>query len=1732
MKNMINRRNFKRKAAFLMALSMVGTLPQAMNAEAAISTISASLGNGRKVVPITKKSSKNAARIDISMDIFVPIKSKVNFTATLKDGNGNVVNEKNFKIGSDEENKTYFDELENGEYILEVTAPGFATYRQNISVLQKLYTVKLTAGFSGQFAYTDGEAHPGVVMLGDVNNDGFVNDEDRRLLVDKIDGKGEDGYTYDLNFDGDIDLKDLVLLSESYKEEDKNIDAKIEETVSPATVETEVPDEVTVQGNLEDVLTGEGSVILSPAVDENGEEVAISEEHPVEVGFDISGSEEAVEIDGISFGTGTENPIEEAFITVTCVDGDGNEYPVTVPVIKGVDHLLEDSDNPLLKESDVRATIDENGNINVHLGAQIAVKKVSLKITALQNKSNNLAEISKVEFVNGMEDRIPEPEMDIPEEVQAVAGSEKFTVSWKACNNVKGYKLEISDGKTTDTINVTNNSATISKVGKSDVKNMTTYTVKVKSVNGSWESPYSEEVSVTPMPTKRPDKPDNVKAAGAYKSIRVSWKKMDDTESYEVYYKVRSEKDDTYKSITGITSNNYTIEDLYNETEYEVYVVGVNALGKSPASIHSAASTTTLSPAEVPKYNMINRDAHGNPGSTHITNVTRIHGTMEDSRLDEGKTNTAWGAVDNNAASYYKFLSWDDGGYNGLGNNGLVYTFDKAYKLGSFAVRATDGMEYSYYKIQYWDANGKAKMVNASREWKTDPKTNKGYYLFTFNEPIEATKLQVGFARYLAGGSYNLITISDTYFYTYDEVLGEIMDLYSDSLHTVLRDGVTQKTIDKLRVKVDTPDKYGEENPNKAALHRELDTAEKILKAEKLSDAVTIHGGITTYDDGRGFSGLNAWQPLGIVASPGETITVYVGHKTKRTGDSTELRLQATQYHSESSNVTLDGANLKIGANVLTFSKANSSVGAESGGAVYVQFQGGNLDEDYSIRVEGGTKVPRLDLYKVTDENERLERTKKFIEALDEYTANMEARHNEIHKGSGNKYVDYDYDKQNCVLGATDILLDTMMISLPAQQMLAGAGKGTTVQRAKNMLDSMTAMEDMMYLFYQHKGLNASAKDNKDRIPRGHLNIRYQRMFAGAFMYASGNHIGIEWGSAPGIMGGVPIKSTEDGKYISGNYFGWGVAHEVGHNINQGAYAVAEITNNYFAQLAQAKDTNEGMRFQYQNIYDKVTSGTKGDCSNIATQLGMYWQLHLAYDNGLNYKTYAKYDEQLANLFYARVDTYARNTGKAPKPGNVALTLSGDSDQQLMRLACASAQKNVLEFFERWGKSPNPDTIAYAEQFEKETRAIFYANDDSRVYALKGGTSVLGTEGKVSAIKDVSVKIGRTANQVELGFTSANIPASDVLGYEIVRCTIEGGKVERVPVGFSTNGKFTDTVTTMNNRVVYYEITLIDHYLNRSAVFTSKSVKIEHDGSIAKDNWSVTTNGLTAPAVEHDATEEMPCEKEIINPADQAIDNNLDTIYAPTVNSNNAEIVIDFHQTLTTTGLKYTAGQGTSIGKYEVHVMTDGEWKRVAEGTFKGSETVYFANTQNEYISTYNATAVKIVLPEQQGKTLSISEIDVLAPTGDNVDFRRTEGDKTTVIGTLGSDYKYGTEEDQIIPKGSVVFTGSYKGNPAYNVVILYDNNGNIVGGTDAEGSLVADQVILADVPDKGNIANVSDGTWIYWIDPATAKELPESVRVELYRVNDAKTNEGQRLVSDSLFENIPEKLPTINFGK
>ncbi|MCM1059808.1 MAG: fibronectin type III domain-containing protein [Eubacterium sp.] len=1654
---------------------------------------------------------KNTGQINVSIMSALALESDVDFSAELTGGKAQTVTlEKDGSVG-----EACFANLPQGDYTLKVSAKGFADYVQTVSVGAQAATVQLMTGFAEGIDYETG-AHPGALLIGDVNGDGIIDDEDRRQLTDAVDG-GSSGGAADLSGDGCIDLVDLEYLANGYNV--AGVQSRSEVIIPSAVIVPSVGSGTNVEGDLDSLFVKDGGVRLT------SESGVISPENPVVLQFDITDEGLASRADGIVIGVSEENPVARAELDIDYSDEGGEGHTQIALIENGVHHLFDDGN--------VQVEQDESGNIIINLGDQIAVKKVSFKISGM-TKDDSLAEISYVEFVNGMENKIPEPSADIPENLKAAAGSKLFVLTWEPCVNVTGYEVMITREGSSETKAVTGNSLSVSLFNGKELENGAQYTVKVQSVNGAWKSGYCQAVTVTPKADSKPDRPDNLTVVGAYRSIKASWKKTEDAEWYNLYYKLSAEDD--YQRIESITSTSYTLSDLEDKAEYTVYVTAANEHGESGPSLTASASTTDVDPPVMPKYNLINIGEEGEIGA-HIISAVQNHGTMIDSPFDES-AGTAWGTVDNDPNSYYLRSTWDDGGYNNLGGNGLIYEFDEEYAIQSFALHEAVPVSPNlfYTKVTYWDAEGNRTALGynqVSTIRRTDSE-GRAYYLIKLPAKAQIKKIQIGLARYLASGNIN---VSEVYFYYYDVIAEEIAALYEDDLHLVLRPEVTQADIDALRERINAPDPVtGDLNPDREMLERELKNAEDILNCKDLGAPVEIHNTITTSDVGRGFTGLNAWQPIGVTAAAGDTVTVYVGHNTRSAGSATNLQLVATQYHSESSPMARTVATLKVGSNVIDIPKL-WTINEESGGALYIQYTGNNASDRYAVRVSGGVKVPVLDLYGVETEEEKLERTEAYIIELQEYAEREEELHALYHEASSNASVNkYSYNAQNCILGASDILLDNMLLSLPASRILAGAGQGSSEEKAARAVGSFDSMEDMLHLFYQHKGLNDNAENQIDRLPSQHLNIRYQRMFSGAFMYAAGNHIGIEWGSCGSLLSSSGVAADEDGRYVSGGYFGWGIAHEIGHCLNQKSYEVAEITNNYFAQLAQAKDANAGMRFTYENIYAKVTSGAKGQASNIATQLGMYWQLHLAYDMGYNYKTYEDHGEQLDSLFYARMDAYARTPSSAPAPDGVQLELSGGTDQCLMRLACAAAEKDILEFFERWGKTPDSATIRYASQFEKEARAIYYTDDDSRVYRIENPVGgYLGTSGTVQAVGDsTSAAASENSCQIDIVLSAENIPEEQILGYEIIRCTTSGGQVSRQAVGFTTGNTFTDYAAGLNNRVVTYEVAVVDKYLYRSAPKTLEPIKIQDDGSLDKTWWTITASGITAENTEEAGTgsDDTPCAPAAADPVLLAVDGNSGTEYIGTL-SDNAEITISFNKRETISGFKYTAGSGAAVGSYTLMTRTeDGAWQTAASGVLGGSKTVYFENADRKYVSTYKTDAVKLVISDQSGQSVSIAELDVLGVTGDNVDFRRTS-DGAAAIGILSEDYKYGGGENDVIPQGSVVFTGAYKGSPAYNVVMLFDQSGNIVGGIDPEGYLRAQQIILADDPEDGLLENVSDGTWIYWIEPSDSVSLSEisKVRAELYRVNDALTNEGERLVSDSLFVDFPEELPEISFS-
>lgn len=216
-------------------------------------------------------------------------------------------------------------------------------------------------------------------------------------------------------------------------------------------------------------------------------------------------------VDGIVLETGGGDQIQKAAVGIDYVENGAVQH-IDVPLQEEVMHLL-------VKEG-VRPEMGPDGTVCIHLGSQIAVKKVTLTIMGMK-KNKTLAEISKVEFVNGMENRIPEPDMNIPENLKAEPGNKSFIVTWDPCVNVTGYEVLITHGEEQEVKSTKGNTLSVSSLNGEKLVNKEEYEVRVQSVNGLWRSGYSEPVSVVPKTDKKPDAPDSLKSC-TFSSLKAS----------------------------------------------------------------------------------------------------------------------------------------------------------------------------------------------------------------------------------------------------------------------------------------------------------------------------------------------------------------------------------------------------------------------------------------------------------------------------------------------------------------------------------------------------------------------------------------------------------------------------------------------------------------------------------------------------------------------------------------------------------------------------------------------------------------------------------------------------------------------------------------------------------------------------------------------------------------------------------------------------------------------------------------------------------------------------------------------------------------------------------------------------------------------------------------------------------------------------------------------------------
>ena len=1545
--------------------------------------------------------------------------------------------------------------LDKGKYTIELSGKHFVTYKVDVTL----------DDFSKRVRITD---EAGMFEIGDITNDGKVNEDDTNLMFKSMENNDLEN---DLNLDGKVDIADLNYITAMITNPKGT--AKIEDTnaiISGENVSFEVPEGIVAENSadLSALFTEEGVVSLQQ-----------NDENPIELGIDLSGKDnnESILMDSIRIAVGQSEP-ESMKILVEDINGEVKEYTPEGKETQGI-HLFTEELAEGVKE--------------IKLGKQTAVKKVTIVVTA--NKTNRLADIAKVEFLNNVKVETKMPDnFYTPKNVKIdTSVSEQITVSFEAVPNVTGYEIRITGPQKDGVIYQT----TYTTFTIEDLKNYATYKIELQSVNQEWRSGWTKEpIIAIPQATRRPPAVDMVVATPTYSGITFKWQDMEDTKSYNIYYREEG-TEEWLKVNETLTKGPYTLKGLKDGVTYEAYLTGNNDLGEGDKSTIVKAKTLKADVTIVPKYKLINTESNEEKNN-HIKDVIYSTGTMTD--------DNKFSIVDDKFNTYYSVNDWQiNAHYSNMG--APIIVLDKSYKMNEFVLTVPDSYTSSIkksnendLKVYYFENDSykeaDRKVVYANLSTKKD-ENNRVYYVIRTYEPITATAIQFGLTAPKAPIEFNEVKI-----YEYDSLVDDVAKLFVDDLRVELADGVNQAKIDELRKRADVMDN-NEYNPYRDVILSDLKYAEDILNDRALNDVITLNPKISnTYNGHLGFAmTINDYQPLGVVVKPGDTINVYVGNKSKA-----NIELVYTQYHAEA-NAWNKSYRLVNGQNTITIEQIGSST-LERGGSIYVRYTS-TPDENnpIKVRVSGGTKIPMVDTTLLTTEKEKKDALRTYIEELEKFNSSL----NSLYVSQGKAF-----DSKTGVLGSTEIVTRHGLWSVSSVAVLNALNdvSSTLDEKVERLYESTEAFDEMMEMFYRHKGLEEGASNPKDEIPAARINIRYMTMFDGAFMYAGGYHVGIEYGSIAGLV--QAHRNSDDAT----GYFGWGISHEIGHQINQGNTVFAEVTNNVYALLAQTSNDKDLSRLEgsgiYSKIYEKVTSHTQGRAQNVFVQLGMYWQLHLAYDDN---KTF---DD--VNSIYSRINKESRTFDNSTKKYS--------KDDLLILFASKAANKDLTDFFATWGLIASEEVSKEIKELnlEKETKAIYYLNDSARRYRLSNNTA-MDTSTEVTA----SIQTADNKNKrVTLSFDVTK-DSDKILGYEILR--------NGVSIGFVQGDKheFIDNIGAENNRAYKYSIVAYDYLLNKTDTKVLDEIKISHDGSVIKNTFTIESNVKDAQEIIDYEDEDMDYSLLEVN---KLIDGKNDTYFNGTVkykklaqdgsglvtDSESPYVIINLNDRLSISGIKYKAAlvNGTLLSnvitKYNIYVSSDKvEWTLARTGTFELNEgndytdLVYFmgqgTDSESQLWTYSNVSYIKI---EAVGNKNGISgaEIDVIAPPGDNVDFENDE-EGNPMIAILSEDYcpiEDGCKDDEIVKAGSVIIQGSYRGNPSFNVVLIAD-------AEDDQKVYDGEQYLYAELNSDNSVYEIADGTWLYVMTEEQYTEMlknSSSIRAYLYRVDDATNLDGQRLTSTS----------------
>ncbi len=1531
--------------------------------------------------------------------------------------------------------------LPQGSYTLAFSGLGYKSYSHSIALQN--YSQHLILG-TGDTTFT----------LGDFNRDGRVNEIDRDLLSQRLASTDPSQYpTYDLDGDGAVGLADLAYVT-------RNIKA----TGAAEVKNTALLSPPVNMAALTSLGASASSGSLSDLFTDNGRSVSLtSAGNTLDLPIDFGGS--PVEMSQITIDAPENGGLETGTATVEYTDGSSEPLSFNAALPAGV---------YAIGRSDGLRTI------TLELGKRVPVKKVTISVSKTPDG------YVTVETIRFLKDIVPENPVAPNRQVTgltAAAGHEKVTLKWRELPNVTGYRVDFWPvGKESSRRSL---QASVPYAEVTGLDNLQAYKFQVTPTAEGWTGDPSDTVEATPQPSKKPDAPDMVQVTELEGALGISWKASKAATFYEVYYKEKNASA-AYQQVGGsLRTTSATISSLKNGTPYQLYVVAGNEVGKSGAS----------------------RISEGTPKAVVYD---RPEGLPSSGLLDAGKiASIKLGAPGNYAGKEYtadkpfKPENMIDGDYrthwtaaNWYGNEHVITTFKEPVDLQ--AVLWSPRLDGNYprflraYSVQVWyegeNVNGPGHLLvpDPAKGGQDSNGGTAGGDVFTWPTipnksaiptskfailPFGPAKKVIQISVAVEQDGYNIVSCSELLFMEYDPdhcLPDEISALFANELRTRLRSGVTLQQINSLRTRLNSDERFY--YLDTATLKDELDLAQELLSGQSTGVVVEgIQSRSASADSQKHKQSGSELQPLGVAAKANQEITIYASGIPS--GE--KVSVYATQFNAEASTWRALAGTLENGRNTFTVPKIGSQ-STERGGSLYISYGGAN-PHLINLHVRRATDIPVLELsgwYAMTESARK--------QVISDYVA-------ELNSYIGKAGVTESNKTTKC-LNVTEISTPTMLLSLPA---LAVKNSAPASGLAEALYNSVLAWEDVMYICNTTQGIDGAYSGNTMQTRQ---NIRCMQMFSGAFMYAAGSHIGVGYGSSAGLCGGAPIASLPSGA-AANSLFGWGIAHEIGHNMDK--LGKAEITNNLYSLMVQTYDGKQGTlrsrleaSGKYQGIFNKTAQGLPGASNDVFVQLGMYWQLHLAYDN------------QSPTDFYNRFF-------KAWKAGTYTDGVASPTyDEKLALTASGVANRNLTAFFTRWGLDLSSAVKEKLSDHPAETRAVWYLNDQSRRDRLNRVSS------STASFSASAAKRAGSDTEIQVVITPPNV--QNLQGYEIQR---DGKAIAFVP---STGGSavYTDVIGSGNHLAFTYTVTAYNTLGNEIGRANAGQVRIAYDKTVPAADYTVARNGNTATFTLRSET--------------------------------------------SVSGIKLTGSSRPASGSYTVTVtQAGGKSVKAREGNFStGNQAVDDRNSYLTYFNKPGTSSTDTRVWTYDAKTVTItgipaamasSDIQLISYAGDDVSFLEDEGG---FMGRLESDYRYGDGTGDIIPAGTLIIAGTYRGDPVYNTLRLKGKFTKTQAVTNASGSeqvVVSEEIrdmdgyalLFAEIPEDKQVSDISDGLFIFV--PNVQKEaelqgathcdgvnlLPSQIMVEMVRKDNPDGTGGQRTTAQTLWAQSPggDTLPVIRLA-